>query len=131
MEIKYDIEDTKLRNFTEEAKAKLKEHSRDHTIDIVNEAEKIEASLREHGASPEVTGSIVFQAIRAMKNRPIKKFKWVTVLLRIFSELLLFLAGCLFNQGNFAKDTSQFYRFCGVFFLAVILTVALHFKEGE
>ena len=131
MEIKYDIDDAKLSCFTIDAKEKLKEHSCEPTIAIINEAEKIEESLREHGASPEITGSIVFQAIRAIKNRPIKKYKWVVVLLRILSELLLFIAGCLFNQDNFAKDTTQFYWFCGVFFLATILTIALHFKEGE
>ena len=131
MEIKYDIDDSKLASFTDEAKLKLIEHSRKHTLDVIDEAEKVEASLREYGATSEITGNIVFQSVRKIRNHPIKKFKWVIVLLKILSELLLFIAGCLFNQDNFANDTAQFYWFCGVFFVAVILTIALHFMEGE
>lgn len=131
MEIKYDIDDSKLQNFTDEAKSKLIEQSRKHTLDIINEAEKVEESLREYGATSEITGNIIFQAVRTLRNHPAKKLKWVTILLKILSELLLFIAGCLFNQDNFAKNTTQFYWFCGVFFIAVILTIALHFKEGE
>lgn len=131
MEIKYDIDDSKLQNFTDEAKSKLIEQSRKHTLDIINEAEKVEQSLREYGAASEITGNIIFQAVRTLRSHPAKKLKWITILLKILSELLLFIAGCLFNQDNFAKNTTQFYWFCGVFFIAVILTIALHFKEGE
>ena len=130
VEIKYNIDDEKLQNFTDEAKIKLIEHSSKHTIDIINEAEKIEESLREYGAISEITGNTIFQAVRSLKSNPAKRFKWITVLLKILSELLLFIAGCLFNQENFAQNTAQFYWFCGVFFIAVILTIALHFKES-
>lgn len=131
MEIKYTIEDRKLQNFTDEAKTKLSEQSQKHTLEIINEAGKIEESLREYGATSEITGNIIFQAVRSLKNRPIRKHKWVTVVLKILSELLLFVAGCLFSQENFAENPAQFYWFCGIFCVAVILTVALHFKEGE
>ena len=131
MKVEYDIEDTKLQSFTDEAKSKLVEHTKEYAMTIINESEKIESALREHGVVPEITGNIVFQAVRSTKNRPRKKYKWALSLLKIFSELLLFLAGCLFNQDNFAKDTTQFYWFCAIFFVATILTVALHFKEGE
>ena len=131
MEIKYDIDDSKLQNFTEEAKSKLIAQSLKHTLDIINEAEKVEESLREYGATSEITGNIIFQAVRTLRNHPAKRLKWITILLKILSELLLFIAGCLFNQDSFAKSTTQFYWFCGVFFIAVILTIALHFKEGE
>lgn len=131
MEIKYEIDDNKLKNFSDEAKTKLIDHSRKHTLDIINEAEKVEESLREYGASSEITGNTIFQASRTLRKRPIKKLKWVTIILKILSELLLFISGCLFNQDNFAKNIAQFYWFCGVFFVAIILTVALHFKEGE
>lgn len=131
MEIKYYIDDNKLQNFTNEAKSKLIEQSREHTIDIIKEAENVEESLREYGATSEITGNIIFQAVRTLRRHPTKKFKWVTNILKIFSELLLFFAGCLFDQENFAKNTTQFYWFFAVFFIAAILTIALHFQEGE
>lgn len=131
VEIKYEVDDSKVSSFTVEAKAKLIDHSRQHTLEIISEAEKVEASLHENGATSEITGNMIFQAARKIRNYPIKKYKWVIVLLRIVSELLLFIAGCLFSQESFAKDPVQFYWFCGVFFVAAILTIALHFKEGE
>ena len=85
-------------------------------LDIIREAEKVEESLLEYGATSEITGNIIFQAVRTLRNHPNKKIKWVTLLVKILSELLLFIAGCLFNQNNFAKNTTQFYWFCGVFF---------------
>lgn len=130
MEIKYDIDDSKISNFTEEAKSKLIEHSRQHTLEIISEAKKVEASLHENGAASEITGNMIFQAARIIRNSPTKKFKWVVVVLKILSELLLFLAGCLFNQEIFATDPTLFWWFCVFFFPAVILTIALHFKEG-
>ena len=131
MEIKYEIDDSKVASFTEEAKAKLVEHSRQHTLDVISEAERVEDFLHEKGATSEITGNMIFQAVRKIKTYRVGKFKWVTVVLKILSELLLFIAGCLFNQDSFAEDSTRFYWFCGVFFVAVIITVALHFKEGE
>lgn len=78
MEIKYDIDDKKLQNFSDEAKLKLIDHSRKHTLDIISEAEKVEESLREYGATSEITGNTIFQAVRTLRSHPTKKLKWVT-----------------------------------------------------
>lgn len=131
MVIKYDIDDGKLQHFTDEAKSKLTEQSQIHTLDIINEAERVEESLREYGATSEITGNIIFQAVRTLRSHPAKKFKWITTILKIFSEFLLFFAGCLFDRDSFEKNSSQLYWFIVVLFIAVVLTTALHFKEGE
>ena len=131
MEIKYTIDDSKLANFTSEAISKLVENAEKHTLDVVNESEKVEESLREYGANSEITGTIVFQAVRKIKNHPTKRMRWLTVILKVLSEILLFFAGCLFDRDVFAEDSMQFYLFCGVSLIAMVLTIALHFKEGE
>nr|WP_300818403.1 hypothetical protein [uncultured Acetatifactor sp.] len=71
MEIKYEIADDKVRNFTDSAKNRLQEQSQKYTLEIIDEAEKIENLIRENGASTEITDNIVFQAVR--RNRTEKK----------------------------------------------------------
>jgi len=58
LEIKCNIDDNKVENFTAEAKSKLTEHSRKHLLDVISEAEKLEASLREYGATSELAGKL-------------------------------------------------------------------------
>lgn len=72
MEIKYEIPDDKVRNFTGSAKRRLQEQSQKYTLEIISEAEKVEELIRENGASTEITDNIIFQAVR--RNRTEKKF---------------------------------------------------------
>ena len=130
MEIKYEIDDGKVKDFTEGAKLSLKSHSSKYTDEIIHEAIRIEENLRENGAVKEITDNIVFQSVRSLKTNPVKKKRWHSILLKISSEFLLFFAGLLFNTDKFAKKPLQMYLFIFILIVAVGLTVALHFKEN-
>lgn len=131
MEIKYDIDDKKISNFTEEAKSKLIQHSRQHTLEIISEAEKVEASLREDGAESEITGNMIFQAARKLRSSPAKKSKFGRIIIKILSEFFLLFSGFLFSIEQFAANINQMYWFLAVFIIAVILTAITYVKEGD
>ena len=85
MEIKYEIADDKVRNFTDSAKNRLQEQSQKYTLEIIDEAEKIENLIRENGASTEITDNIVFQAVR--RNRTEKKKSIKIIIIRIVLKI--------------------------------------------
>lgn len=134
MEIKYEIPDDKVRNFTESAKSRLQDQSQKYTIEIINEAEKVEELIRENGASTEITDNIIFQAVR--RNRTGKKRSVKIILIRIVAELLLFIAGLMFIPEMFitANNTfnlEYFVAFAMVTLIALIATIVTYFIGGE
>lgn len=131
MEIKFEIDNNKVQNFTDGAKNRLSLQAQKYTEDVINEAEKVEELLREDGASPEITENIVFQAIR--RNRtPIKhRRKWGITVIKILSELLLFISGLLFNQEALSTNIVYFSVFSLVFISALIITIIMHVKDGD
>lgn len=131
MEIKYEIDDKKLQTFTDKAKSELIKQSTKHSLDIINEAKRIEGSLHEQGATQEITENIILQAVRAVRNRLPKKSKCGIIVLRIVLALLLPVLGNLWKPEAFVENLARLYWFCGVFSLVVILTAIVHFKEGN
>lgn len=131
MEIKFEIDNNKVQNFTDGAKNRLSLQAQKYTEDVINEAEKVEELLRENGASPEITENIVFQAIR--RNRtPIKhRRKWGITIIKILSELLLFISGLMFNQEALSTNIVYFSVFSLVFISALIITIIMHVKDGD
>lgn len=131
MEVKFDIDDSKVQNFTSDAKNRLSLQAKKHVEDIVNESEKVEELLREDGASPEITENIVFQAIR--RNRtPLKhRKKWWLIVIKILSEFLLFLSGLMFNQEKLSTSVPYFVFFSLIFISALIITIIMHVKDGD
>lgn len=134
MEIKYEIPDDKVRSFTESAKNRLHEQSQKYTLEIINEAEKVEKFVRENGASTEITDNIIFQAVR--RNRTEKKKSIKNILIRIISELLLFVAGLMFIPDRFVTtentlNIEYFIAFALVTIVALVATVVTYFIGGE
>ena len=134
MQIHFDIPDNNLTFFSQGAKNRLIEQARLHTLDIISEANKVEDMIHENGASQEITENIVVQAIR--RNKTIRKKRMGTVILKIFSELLLFFSGLLFIPDLFVKSDGSLNLIYFIFFLIVlttslILTIIMHFKDGE
>lgn len=90
--------------------------------------------LRENGASQEITESIVVQAIR--RNKTVKKKKIGTIILKILSEILLFISGLSFFPDKFIKSDGTLNMSYFIFFLilitaSIIITIIMHFKDGE
>ncbi|MGM9586931.1 MAG: hypothetical protein ACI3VA_05530 [Candidatus Limivicinus sp.] len=134
MEIKYEIADDKVRNFTDSAKTRLQKQSQQYTLEIIGEAEKIEELIRENGASTEITDNIIFQAIRRNKTEKKKSIK--IILIRITAEVLLFVSGLMFMPEMFVTSENTFnlgyfVAFAIVTLIALVATIVTYFIGGE
>lgn len=94
MQIQFNLSDTELAHFSQGAKNRLTEQAKQYTLEVISEANKVEEMLRENGASQEITESIVVQAIR--RNKTVRKKNIGAIVLKILSEILLFISGLLF-----------------------------------
>lgn len=134
MEIKYEIPDDKVRNFTDSAKSRLQEQSQKYTLEIISEAEKVEELIRENGASTEITDNIIFQAVRRNKTEKKKSIK--IILIRIAAEVLLFTSGLMFMPEKFiASDNTfnlgYFVAFALITLVALVATIVTYFVGGD
>ena len=134
MEIKYEIADDKVRNFTGSAKSRLQEQSKKYTLEIISEAEKVEELIRENGASTEITDNIIFQAVR--RNRAGKKKSIKITIVRIVAEVLLFVSGLMFIPEMFVTidgtlNTVYLVGFLLVTLIAFIAIIVTYFIGGE
>lgn len=130
MEIKYEIVDDKVRNFTDSAKHRMQEQAQKYTLDIISEAEKIEKLNRENGASSEITDNIIFQAVRRNKIEKRKSIK--NILIQITAEIFLFISGLMFMPEKFITaentfDLGYFIIFAIVTSVALITTIVTYF----
>lgn len=134
VEIKYEIADNKVCNFTDSAKSRLREQALKYTLEIISEAEKVEELIRENGASTEITDNIIFQAVRRNKTERKKSIK--IILVRIVSELLLFVSGLMFLPEMFITSDKSFnlgyfITFSIVTLIALVATISTYFIGGE
>ena len=134
MQINFDLSDAELTHFSQGAKNRLTEQAKQYTLEIISEANKVEEMLRENGASQEITESIVVQAIR--RNKTVRKKNIGAIILKILSEILLFISGLLFLHDMFIKSDNTLNMPYFIFFLllitvSLILTIIMHFKDGE
>lgn len=136
MDVKFEIADDKVKNFSGNAKNRIIEQSKNYALDIINEAERIELSNHEDNSPSEVTSSHV--GLAAKKFRSIsrtKKKKRKMVVLKIVSEFLIFIAGIMFLPDKFVTDSvfniAYFVFFLAVLTAALITTIVSHFWGGE
>lgn len=134
MQINFDLSDAELTHFSQGAKNRLTEQAKQYTLEIISEANKVEEMLRENGASQEITESIVVQAIR--RNKTVRKKNIGAIILKVLSEILLFISGLLFLPDMFIKSDNTLNMPYFIFFLllitiSLILTIIMHFKDGE
>ena len=134
MQIQFNLSDTELAHFSQGAKNRLTEQAKQYTLEVISEANKVEEMLRENGASQEITESIVVQAIR--RNKTVRKKNIGAIVLKILSEILLFISGLLFLHDMFIKSDNTLNMPYFIFFLllitiSLILTIIMHFKDGE
>ena len=134
MDIKYEISNERVRFFTESAKNRLQEQSRKYTLELISEAERIEGLTREKGVITEITDNIVLQAVRRTKTRTKKNF--MIIILKIISDIFLFLSGLLFIPEKFIStdntlDLIYFIFFLVIIVIAILATVLTYFIDGE
>lgn len=134
MQIQFDITDNEVTSFSQDAKNRLAEQAKLYILEIIREANKVEELIHEDGASQEITESIVVQAIR--RNKTARKKKIGITILKIVSEILLFLSGLLFLPDLFIKSDNTLNMPYFIFFIILlavsfIFTITMHFKDGE
>lgn len=137
MEIKFEIPDDKVVNFSGNAKNKIVEQAKEYTLEVINEAERIEWALHEDNASTEITSGIITQAARKFrapnKNKNQRRLKTIV---SIVAEVLIFVAGLLFVPEWFmTKENTLSIGFL-VFYLllfaaALGTTIVSHFVGGD
>lgn len=137
LEIKFEIHENKIRNFSENAKNKIVDCTKGYTLDIIEESEKIELCTHEGNYPSEVTSSHVECAANKFRSiRAVKKQKTITKILKIISEVLLFASGVMFLPEQFVTGDGSFNIIYFIIFL-IVLTVALitciisYFQGGE
>ena len=126
MQINFDLSDAELTHFSQGAKNRLTEQARQYTLEIISEANKVEEMLRENGASQEITESIVVQAIR--RNKTVRKKNIGAIILKILSEILLFISGLLFLPDMFIKSDNTLNMPYFIFFL-LLITISFNHKS--
>lgn len=134
LHIQFDIPDSDLTHFSQEAKNRLTEQAKVHTLEIIQESNRVEGMYHTNGASQEITESMVVQAID--RNKIIRKKKIGIILLKILSEVLVFLSGLLFIPEWFIKPDNSLNLVYTFFIITLMgaslgLTIAMHFKDGE
>lgn len=134
MEVKFDVDDTTVKNFTSSAKERLVTQASIYIIEVIEEAKKLEGKFRENGAGTEITDTIILQAVR--RNKSPKKTNIKVILLKIFSELLLFIAGIMFLPNMFVDSNGKlnivyFALYLFVICIAIILCVVNNFLGGD
>ena len=125
MKIEIEISDDKLQNLSPTAKTEISKVSKSYIEDVLDEASRIEESRRTTNGNPEVTASIINDAVVFAKNYGIRKKKPKK---KIFMQILAFVAstltGGLFDTDKF-KDTAYVIIFLLIFLVAVVATVYL------
>ncbi len=129
MEVKFTINDKKLDGFTNSAKKELVEYTNKYAVDVVNEAVRSEASLREHGNIREITANIIFQSVRKLKSKPHKRFKALFIILNLLSNILFAVAGWMFDLDEMSNNHTLLFVFLLISIASIALTIFLRFRE--
>ena len=132
MEVKFEIPDKKVEYFSGNAKNKIVDHAKEYTIDIINEAERIELSTHEGDAPSEITSSHVGHAANKFRSiSRVKKKKRGMTILKIISDFLLLFAGFMFLPDKFVSgnefNIGYFLCFLIILTVAIILTIVSQF----
>lgn len=137
LEIKFEIPEDKIKDFSCNAKSKIIDYAKSCTLDVINEAERIELSGHEEGSPNEITASHVGQATNRLRSmRGVKKHKSGITVLKIVSEILILITGIMFLPEQFITENNSlnivyFIIFIVILASALITTITSHFIGGE
>jgi len=115
------VSEDKVSHLSKQAKDEFSDSIQTYAEELIEEANRLEASTRVNGGKPEITRAIIKDAELYLKKYSLhsKPKSWGYTLLQIFSVLSILFTGGLFNIEKFKTDTVYL-----VIFL-VILTVAI------
>ena len=133
MKVEFDIDDKKVKCFSLGARYELIKQTENHTLEIVAEAERVEAYFNTTGAQSEITPEHVKQAIIKSKTSPTRKHKWWYILCQIVAIIATLFAGILFDAEAFKQSVVQIFTFIFSTVLALGCAIAVvlsdHFER--
>ena len=137
LEVKFEIPEDKVKNFSGNAKNKISEYAQNYALDIISEAERIELSTHMGDSPSEVTSSHLGHAVNKFQSiSSVKKKKVGVTVFKIISEVLILIAGIMFLPDQFITENNNFNIIYFIIFLIVlsaafITTIISHFLGGE
>ena len=123
MSIKVCIEENKVDNFSEEAKQTLGKQLVKYADDVIKESNFIEETIREDGASREITSNIVLQAVRKNKTTKKKKCSKFSLCMKILSSISILVTGLLYDSKGYENDSDKMTKFIVALIIACVSTV--------
>ena len=130
MKLEIDIADEKTENLSLTAETKLKIVVEDYTSNVLDEASRIE-STRNSGNDPEITASIIDDAVEYSKRFPVRRKKSNK---KIWAMIIAFIStvftGGLFKTEKF-NEPEYLFPFLGVFLISVISNIYIFLNDNS
>ena len=130
MNIRFNISDDRVINFSSGAKTELINQSHRMAEEIVDEASRIEASRRISDTGSEVTQSNVKEAATQPKMIISKKKSLKTKILQLIAFVSTLVTGSLLDTEKF-EETDHVVWFVVMSFIAIGTTVYLTFNQDN
>lgn len=120
-----NIDDSKVRDFSDGAKQELQTQSKIMIEELINEINRVER-VRNAGTATEITQSDVLEAVKeSSKKIHHHKKKWWEILLLAICPVLSAIPGFIFNKNNLCTIIITIV----IFAIVPVITVLLLIKE--
>lgn len=130
MRIDVDIEDGKLQNLSANATVEISIVAKSYIEEVLDEASRIEESRRSSTGNPEITSSIITDAVIFSKRFGIKKRKpKKQIAIQIVASFSSLVTGGLFQIDKFTNGLFLF-AFLVCFLIAIASSIFLIFNDG-
>ena len=127
MQFDITVDESKLINFSQDAKLALKRTSEEYINNIVNEARQLENHDRV-GSNTEIITSHIEQAKINYIKKP-KKTIW-KVVLSVIVDILLLLIGFLFDKDRMLTQNWYLILFVVIVIITIVLLI-IKYSKGE
>jgi ABC-type bacteriocin/lantibiotic exporter with double-glycine peptidase domain len=129
MKVEIEISDDKTANLSKSAQDELAKVTKGYVEEVLDEAGRLEAIRNATPGQPEITASIISDAVVFTKKYKIGKRKsgW-TLFIQILASVSSLFAGGLWDTSEFNKNTGNLLLFLFVLIVAVVTSVYLIVK---
>ncbi|MDE5885125.1 MAG: hypothetical protein K2H29_08655 [Oscillospiraceae bacterium] len=131
MIIQVNIDDNEIDNFSTDAQTTLKKQMEKYALDIIKEANLIEETRREDGASTEITSNTILLAVRKSKIDHNKKKNKGLLISKIVSTLSVLLTGFFFDSEGYQNNLIKLISFVSFLIIACVSTVLQFVLEDK
>ncbi|TGK82982.1 hypothetical protein EHQ24_08140 [Leptospira noumeaensis] len=132
MPINLDIPANSIEYFSTEAIEELRDATLNYSLNIIDEANRLDATIRSKKDKPEITRSIVKNAVNFRENPfNIRKKSLKYILIQIASSIFLFLSGITYDFQKFSTDKLHLASFLVITLIAITSTVSMFFMGRD